>query len=158
MMRRVRIGRLDHSEVTACADEVIVWKDVDGMLTADPRAVGAARPVPAVSFEEARRRALLLTRQRPCSYWAAGIKSSVHVRVRQAAELAHFGASILHPTAMLPAMGAGIAVRVKNSYNPSHPGTVRSAPRRRRRQRGGGTLRRRAFRARRRGARAARAA
>jgi Amino acid kinase family len=33
------------------ADEVQVWKDVDGMMTADPRAVAAAVPVPCVSYE-----------------------------------------------------------------------------------------------------------
>lgn len=43
-----------------------VWKDVDGMMTADPRAVPGAVPVPCVSYEEA-------------------------------AELAYFGANILHP-------------------------------------------------------------
>ncbi|CAM9828012.1 unnamed protein product, partial [Chrysoparadoxa australica] len=75
------------------ADEVQVWKDVDGMMTADPRAVGQAVPVPCVSYEEA-------------------------------AELAYFGAKILHPVSMRPAQQANIPVRIKNSYNPSHPGTV----------------------------------
>ena len=38
----------------ACkADEVQVWKDVDGILTADPRIVEKAKPVEAVSYEEA---------------------------------------------------------------------------------------------------------
>ncbi|MDR0442243.1 MAG: aspartate kinase [Treponema sp.] len=38
----------------ACkADEVQVWKDVDGILTADPRIVKNARPVQNVSYEEA---------------------------------------------------------------------------------------------------------
>lgn len=75
------------------ADEVQVWKDVDGMMTADPRAVKAAVPVPCVSYEEA-------------------------------AELAYFGAKILHPVAMRPAQRCSIPVRIKNSYNPSHPGTI----------------------------------
>mmetsp|Transcript_13868 Transcript_13868/g.20447 ORF Transcript_13868/g.20447 Transcript_13868/m.20447 type:complete len:569 (-) Transcript_13868:226-1932(-) len=74
-------------------DEVQVWKDVDGILTADPRVVQAAVPVPEVSYEEA-------------------------------AELAYFGAKVLHPVSMLPAMRACIPVRVKNSYNPEHPGTL----------------------------------
>jgi len=74
-------------------DEIQVWKDVDGMLTADPRIIPSAVPVPAVTFEEA-------------------------------SELAYFGAKILHPISMLPAMRANIPVRVKNSYNPNHPGTV----------------------------------
>jgi aspartate kinase len=80
--------------------EVVVWKDVDGVLTGDPRLVGAqaARPVPALTYDEA-------------------------------TELAFFGAAVLHPLAMQPAMLApaearGLAVRVKNSYNTAAPGTV----------------------------------
>lgn len=75
------------------ATEVIVWKDVDGILTTDPRIVPEAKPVPKVSFEEA-------------------------------AELAFFGAKVLHPLSIEPAMKRNIPVRVKNSYNPTHPGTV----------------------------------
>ena len=57
------------------------------MLTSDPRIVEAARPVPELTFEEA-------------------------------TELAFFGATVLHPLAMQPALnGAGVNVRVKNSYN-----------------------------------------
>ncbi|MCL2043956.1 MAG: aspartate kinase [Treponema sp.] len=38
----------------ACkAEEVQVWKDVDGILTADPRIVNKARPVESVSYDEA---------------------------------------------------------------------------------------------------------
>lgn len=88
------------SDLTACVigaaldvTEVQVWKDVDGILSTDPRIVKEAVPVPFVSFEEA-------------------------------AEMAFFGAKILHPNAMQPAMRFNIPVRVKNSYNPSHPGTV----------------------------------
>lgn len=75
------------------ATEVQVWKDVDGILSTDPRIVPGAVPVPNVDFDEA-------------------------------AEMAFFGAKILHPIAMMPARAANIPVRVKNSYNPSHPGTV----------------------------------
>ncbi len=74
-------------------EEIQVWKDVNGILTTDPRIVPSATPVPIVSFEEA-------------------------------SELAYFGAKVLHPRAILPAMGKNIPVRVKNSYNPDHPGTV----------------------------------
>ena len=63
------------------------------MLTADPRVVPTAVPVPAVTFAEA-------------------------------SELAYFGAKILHPISMQPAMRFNIPVRIKNSYNPSHPGTL----------------------------------
>jgi aspartate kinase len=65
---------------------------VDGILTADPRIVKNARPVEAVTYEEA-------------------------------AELAYFGAQVLHPRAMLPCMKTGTPVLVKNSYNPEAPGT-----------------------------------
>ena len=88
------------SDLTATAigsalslDEVQVWKDVDGILTSDPRLVSAAVPVNQVSYEEA-------------------------------SELAYFGAEVLHPIAMQPAMKDDIPVRVKNSYNPSATGTI----------------------------------
>jgi len=78
----------------ACGlDEVQVWKDVDGIMSCDPRMVKNAVPIEKVSFEEA-------------------------------SELAYFGAKVLHPIAMQPAMLKQIPVRVKNSYNPAHPGTV----------------------------------
>jgi aspartate kinase len=77
----------------ACgAEEVQVWKDVDGILTADPRIVKNARPVDTVTYEEA-------------------------------AELAYFGAQVLHPRSMQPCIATGTTVRVKNSYNPGAPGT-----------------------------------
>jgi aspartate kinase len=77
----------------ACkAREVQIWKDVDGILTADPRLVKAALPVEEVTYEEA-------------------------------AELAYFGAQVLHPRAMQPCIKSGTPVLVKNSYNPEAPGT-----------------------------------
>jgi aspartate kinase len=77
----------------ACgAGEVQVWKDVDGILTADPRMVKNARPVECVTYDEA-------------------------------AELAYFGAQVLHPRAMLPCMKSKTPVLVKNSYNVDAPGT-----------------------------------
>lgn len=42
----------------------------------------------------------------------------------EAAELAYFGAKILHPTSILPAKVANIPVRLKNTLNPSDPGTI----------------------------------
>lgn len=79
--------------------EVQVWKDVDGVLTSDPRVVDGATPVPALTFEEA-------------------------------TELATFGATVLHPLAMMPAQEAGgMGVRVKNSYNRTAPGTLITASR-----------------------------
>ncbi|GMH06883.1 hypothetical protein Nepgr_008723 [Nepenthes gracilis] len=42
----------------------------------------------------------------------------------EAAELAYFGAQVLHPLSMRPAREGNIPVRVKNSYNPNAPGTL----------------------------------
>jgi aspartate kinase len=78
---------------TLGVDEVQTWKDVDGILTADPRIVGNARLVEEATYDEA-------------------------------AELAYFGAQILHPRSMMPCRKTGTLVRVKNSYNPSAPGSV----------------------------------
>jgi len=87
------------SDLTATAlgaslgtDEIQVWKDVDGILSTDPRVVPTAIPLDQISFEEA-------------------------------SELAYFGAQVLHPIAMQPAMKYNVPVRVKNSYNPSAVGT-----------------------------------
>jgi aspartate kinase len=88
------------SDLTATAlgsalkvDEIQVWKDVDGILTADPRLVKSAIPVADVSYDEA-------------------------------SELAYFGAQVLHPIAMQPAMKYNVPVRVKNSYNPNAEGSL----------------------------------
>lgn len=75
------------------AEEVQTWKDVDGILTADPRIVSDARPVPVATYDEA-------------------------------AELAYFGAQVLHPRSMRPCRQTGTPVRVKNSYNISAPGSM----------------------------------
>ncbi|MCR5437153.1 MAG: aspartate kinase [Treponema sp.] len=40
------------------ADEVQTWKDVDGILTTDPRVVKEAKPVPEVTYEEAQELAM----------------------------------------------------------------------------------------------------
>ena len=42
----------------------------------------------------------------------------------EASELAYFGAKILHPQTVLPAMMSGIPVRLKNTMNPPDPGTL----------------------------------
>ncbi|MDH7593725.1 MAG: aspartate kinase [Methanomicrobiales archaeon] len=75
------------------ADEIWIWTDVDGVMTADPRIIGDARVIPSVSYLEAM-------------------------------ELSFFGAKVLHPRALDPAMRKNIPVRVKNTFNPSHPGTL----------------------------------
>ncbi len=75
------------------AEEIQIWTDVDGMLTADPRVVAAPRVVAELSFDEA-------------------------------SELAYFGAKVLHPSTILPAVGRGIPVRILNSHRPQAPGTL----------------------------------
>lgn len=45
----------------------------------------------------------------------------------EASELAYFGAKVLHPKTILPAVRGGIPVRVKNTFEPAHPGTVITA-------------------------------
>lgn len=42
----------------------------------------------------------------------------------EAAELAYFGAKILHPTCVQPAKYAGIPVRLKSTLDPNAPGTI----------------------------------
>jgi len=74
------------------ADEIIIWTDVDGVLTADPRLVPEARTIPEISY-------------------------------REAAELAYFGAKVLHPKTLRPVMPAGIPVWIRNSFTPERAGT-----------------------------------
>lgn len=75
------------------ADEIEIWTDVDGVMTADPRVVQRARTIPLLSFTEA-------------------------------AELAYFGAKVLHPKTIHPAVRESIPVRVLNTFNPNSEGTV----------------------------------
>ena len=39
------------------------------------------------------------------------------------AELAYYGAKVLHPKTIRPVIEAGIGLRICNTFNPSHPGT-----------------------------------
>jgi len=75
------------------ADEIQIWTDVDGLMSADPRLVPAARALSRVSFAEA-------------------------------AELAFYGARVLHPASIACAVMRDIPVRVLNSLRPAAPGTV----------------------------------
>ena len=77
-------------------DEIQIWTDVDGMLTADPRVVESPRLVPQLSFAEA-------------------------------SELAYFGAKVLHPSTILPAVAKNIPVRILNSRRPEVAGTMITA-------------------------------
>ncbi len=80
------------------AREVILWKDVSGILTADPRLVPDARLIP-------------------------------HLHHREAAEVAHYGAKVLHPRALIPIAGTRIVLRVRSFRDPEGAGTEVSARR-----------------------------
>ncbi|HKX81858.1 MAG TPA: aspartate kinase, partial [Nitrososphaera sp.] len=75
------------------ADEVWLWSDVDGLMTADPKIVKDAQVLKEVSFSEAM-------------------------------ELALFGAKYMHPRALEPVMETKIPIRIRNTFNVKHLGTV----------------------------------
>lgn len=75
------------------AEEIEIWTDVDGMLTADPRVVKKAFMLPAVSYIEAM-------------------------------ELSHFGAKVIYPPTLLPAISKKIPISIKNTFNPKSKGTL----------------------------------
>src|SRR5690606_31215260 len=75
------------------ADEIQIWTDVDGVLTADPRKVKRAFPLAAMSYEEAM-------------------------------EMSHFGAKVIYPPTMQPALQRHIPIRIKNTFRPEAPGTL----------------------------------
>ena len=53
-----------------------------------------------------------------------GTEAVRQLHFEEAAELAYFGAKILHPTCVQPAKFAGIPVRLKNTMEPDAPGTI----------------------------------
>ncbi len=75
------------------ASVIEIWTDVDGVLSADPKAVASAFVLPEVTYEEAM-------------------------------ELSYFGAKVLHSAAIAPAVAKGIPLLIKNTFNPSAPGTL----------------------------------
>lgn len=81
------------------ADEIEIWTDVDGVMSADPRIVPAAHSLERMSFSEA-------------------------------AELAYYGAKVIHPATIQPAVRRNIPIRVLNTLRPAHRGTliVRDVP------------------------------
>jgi aspartate kinase len=54
-----------------------------------------------------------------------------HLSFGEASELAYFGAKVLHPATILPAVSKNIPVRILNSRQPSNPGTLITAEARR---------------------------
>jgi len=75
------------------ADEVWLWSDVDGLMTADPKIVRDAALIKEVSFAEAM-------------------------------ELALFGAKYMHPRALEPVIDTKIPIRIRNTFNLQHQGTL----------------------------------
>lgn len=75
------------------AEEIQIWTDVDGVMSADPRIVGSATHLPKLNFAEA-------------------------------SELAFYGAKVIHPAAMVPAVRRDIPIRVLNTYRPEFEGTT----------------------------------
>jgi bifunctional aspartokinase / homoserine dehydrogenase 1 len=96
--RTTTIGR-NGSDYTAAivgaalnATVIEIWTDVDGILSADPRAVPSAFVLSQMSYEEAM-------------------------------ELSYFGAKVLHPATIAPAVAKKIPIDIKNTLNPGAPGT-----------------------------------
>jgi aspartokinase/homoserine dehydrogenase 1 len=77
--------------------EIEIWTDVDGVYSADPRAVPSAFVLEQMTYEEAM-------------------------------ELSYFGAKVLHSATIAPAVAGAIPIRIRNTFNPSAPGTLIGAP------------------------------
>jgi aspartokinase/homoserine dehydrogenase 1 len=75
------------------AEEVHIWTDVDGVLSADPRLVPDAKVIDSLSYSEAM-------------------------------ELAYFGAKVIHPQTMAPAVEKNIPIWIRNTFAPEKPGTL----------------------------------
>ena len=75
------------------AAEIIIWTDVDGVLSADPRLVPNAQVIDQLSYNEAM-------------------------------ELAYFGAKVIHPQTMEPAVARDIPIYIRNTFAPEKPGTL----------------------------------
>jgi len=78
------------------ADDLRIYTDVSGVMSADPRIVTDAKPLAKMSYAEA-------------------------------AELAYFGAKVIHPRTVLPAIEARIPVRILNTFAPNDEGTTITA-------------------------------
>ncbi len=51
-------------------------------------------------------------------------RSISRLTYREVSELAYYGARVLHPKTMRPCISHNIPLRIKNTFNPDHPGTV----------------------------------
>ena len=75
------------------SEEIHIWTDVDGVLSADPRLVPNAQVIDQLSYNEAM-------------------------------ELAYFGAKVIHPQTMAPAIARDIPIYIRNTFAPEKPGTL----------------------------------
>jgi aspartokinase/homoserine dehydrogenase 1 len=75
------------------AAEIVIWTDVDGVLSADPRLVPEATIIDSLSYHEAM-------------------------------ELAYFGAKVIHPQTMAPAVETGVPIWIRNTFAPEKRGTL----------------------------------
>nr|HYT76613.1 bifunctional aspartate kinase/homoserine dehydrogenase I [Vicinamibacterales bacterium] len=75
------------------ASDIVIWTDVDGVLSADPRRVPDATVIDALSYNEAM-------------------------------ELAYFGAKVIHPQTMAPAVSRAIPIWIRNTFAPEKAGTL----------------------------------
>ncbi len=75
------------------AEEIVIWTDVDGVLSADPRLVPDAKVIDSLSYNEAM-------------------------------ELAYFGAKVIHPQTMAPAVAKGIPIWIRNTFAPEKKGSL----------------------------------
>ncbi|GAC1670846.1 MAG: bifunctional aspartate kinase/homoserine dehydrogenase I [Steroidobacteraceae bacterium] len=75
------------------AAQIVIWTDVDGVLSADPRLVPNAQVIDQLSYNEAM-------------------------------ELAYFGAKVIHPQTMEPAIARDIPIFIRNTFAPENRGTL----------------------------------
>jgi aspartokinase/homoserine dehydrogenase 1 len=75
------------------AEEIEIWTDVDGVMTADPRKVPKAFSIERLTYEEAM-------------------------------EMSHFGANVIHPPTMQPALNENIPIKIRNTFNKDFAGTI----------------------------------
>lgn len=59
--------------------------------------------------------------------WVKSAKPIEEISYEEAMELSHFGAKVLYPPTIQPAMAVGIPLRIKNTFAPEDPGTLISA-------------------------------
>jgi aspartate kinase len=75
------------------ADQIWIWTDVTGVMSADPRIVPEARTLPRLSYAEA-------------------------------AEMSYYGAKVIHPRTIVPAVRQRIPIWIKNTFAPEEAGTL----------------------------------